>query len=57
MNIQISITKEGEPPKQIFTSTYLVAYFSDGKMKVVGDLDLKDIGPSLFKMMAERLAK
>ena len=39
------------------TNSFILLYLRDGKAKIEGDIELKDVAPMLMKYVAERMAR
>ena len=57
----INITKEEDTGSSqilgVTTSSFILLYLKDGKVRVEGDIELRDIAPMLMKYAAEKMTR
>lgn len=61
MKNSINIVKnqgaDNQEVTDVATSSFVLLYLKDGKVKVEGDIELRDVAPMLMKYVAERMAR
>ena len=56
-NINICVTKNGQPEPAVSTSSYLLIYMKEENFRFTGTLELKALAPVLMKIMMEKIVK